>query len=267
MRSTRWRRERGRARRGRSRRENTKAWYPGFPDGNRVGVDRNALLPHFERSLGPYCGEGVAEPEWNVPFSAFRWPDAPEPGVSTLVTFGLARHLFAGRRQELLLALRPVWDEVALSILVSVGMYALDRHAPLNVGETVRIPEELDTPVQRLAVVPADELAPGLGLCREYEPPVEVLWLIPQDGDDRFELGDRHWAMRCREAVRHGPPNTGCVRSRGRDRTAAATADPAALLAASATAASALTREPGERFVLARPRAAAGGSAHGPRRW
>jgi hypothetical protein len=123
-------------------------------------------------------------------FSAFRWRDVPERGVNTLVSFGLGRHLFDGRRQELLVALRSASDDVALSIVVSIGTYLLDRHLPLNVGEKARIPTELETPVQGLVVVSADELAPGLGLCRDYKPPVEFLWLMPHDVPDRYELGD-----------------------------------------------------------------------------
>jgi hypothetical protein len=157
---------------------------------------RNALLPHLERFLGPYVGGGVAEPEWNVSFSAFRWRDSPEHGVNTLVSFGLGRHLFKDRRQELLLALRPAWDEAALSLVVSIGMYLLDRHLPLEVGETVLIPAALETSAQALVVVPADELVHGLGLCRDYEPPVEVLWLPPQGVADRYDLGNGTTAPR-----------------------------------------------------------------------
>jgi len=69
-------------------------------------------------------------------------------------------------------------------------MYMLDRHLPLNAGETIRIPTELETPVQMLVVVSADELAAGLGLCRAYRPPIEVLWLRPHAAHDRNELGD-----------------------------------------------------------------------------
>ena len=91
---------------------------------------RNAMLPHLERSLCPYSGGGIAEPEWDVSFSAFQWRDVPERGINTVVSFGLGRHLFDGRRQELLVELRPAWDEVALSIVVSTGTYLLDRHLP-----------------------------------------------------------------------------------------------------------------------------------------
>jgi len=155
-----------------------------------VGTEKqNALLPHLERALGAFSGEGFAEPEWNVPFSAFRWPNSPETGINTLVSFGLARHLLQGRRQEILLALRPTWDEVAMHIIVSVGMYVLDRHLPLNLGETVGIPPQLETATRTLEVVSAEELAEGLGVCLEYEPPVEILWLMPTGVNDRFVLG------------------------------------------------------------------------------
>ena len=149
----------------------------------------NALLPHLERALGRFTGDGVAEPEWNVPFSAFRWRDSPEPGVNTLVSFGLGRHLFDRRRQELLLALRPTWDGVALDIIVSVGTYLLDRHVPFDVGESIAIPPELKTAPRTLRVASADELTAGLGTCSDYEPPVEVLWLVPHGSDGRFDLG------------------------------------------------------------------------------
>jgi hypothetical protein len=57
---------------------------------------QNALLPHLERALGSFSGEGFAEPEWNVPFSAFRWPNSPESGINTLVSFGLGATCFKG---------------------------------------------------------------------------------------------------------------------------------------------------------------------------
>jgi hypothetical protein len=155
-----------------------------------VGTEnQNALLPHLERALGSFSGEGFAEPEWNIPFSAFRWPNSPETGINTLVSFGLGRHLFQGRRQEILLALRPTWDEVAVHIIVSVGMYVLDRHLPLNVGETVGIPPQLETATRTLVVASSEELAEGLGVCFEYEPPVEILWLMPTGANGRFVLG------------------------------------------------------------------------------
>jgi hypothetical protein len=150
---------------------------------------QNALLPHLERALGSFTGGGFAEPEWNVPFSAFRWPNSPEPGINTLVSFGLGRHVLQGRRQEILLALRPTWDEVAMHIIVSVGMYVLDRHLPLNLGETVGIPPELETATRTLVVVSAEDLAQGLGICLEYDPPVEILWLRPTGVNGRFVLG------------------------------------------------------------------------------
>ena len=155
------------------------------------GGGENALLPHLERFLGPYAGDGIAEPEWNVAFSAFRWRDTPTPGVDTLVSFGLARHVFDTRRQEVVLVLRRRWEEVALATLVSIGTYLLDRHAPLDVGETVRIPQQLETPVELLEVTSADELAPGLGLCAEYSPPVDVVWLRPRGGGDAYDLDTR----------------------------------------------------------------------------
>jgi hypothetical protein len=155
-----------------------------------VGTEKqNALLPHLEQALGSFMGGGFAEPEWNVPFSVFRWPNSPEAGINTLVSFGLGRHLFHGRRQEILLALRPTWDEVATHIIVSVGTHLLDRHLPLNLGETVGIPPQLETATRTLVVVSAEELAQGLGVCLEYEPPIEILWLMPTGVNGRFVLG------------------------------------------------------------------------------
>jgi hypothetical protein len=46
-----------------------------------TAYNENRLLPDLEHLLGPYEGEGVAEPKWNVPFSAFLWTDAPEIGA------------------------------------------------------------------------------------------------------------------------------------------------------------------------------------------
>jgi hypothetical protein len=34
---------------------------------------QNALLSHLERTLGSFEGHGVAEPDWNIPFSASRF--------------------------------------------------------------------------------------------------------------------------------------------------------------------------------------------------
>lgn len=104
------------------------------------------------------------------------------------MSFGLGRHLFQGHRQEILLALRPRWDAIALDIIVSVGMYMVDRHMPLHVGEPVRIPPELGTTTESLIVSSADDLAAGLGSCFEYTPPVEILWLSPAGGNSRFDL-------------------------------------------------------------------------------
>ncbi len=76
-----------------------------------------------------------------------------------------------------------------MHIIVSVGMYVLDRHLPLNLGETVGIPPELETAIRTLEVVSAEELAEGLGVCLEYDPPIEILWLIPTGVNGRFILG------------------------------------------------------------------------------
>ena len=75
-----------------------------------------------------------------------------------------------------------------MSIVVSVGAYLVDRHLPLDIGERVRIPAELETPTKTTVVASADDLVAGLGLCRHYEPPVEILWLVP-DTSERFSLG------------------------------------------------------------------------------
>jgi len=149
----------------------------------------NRLLPHYERYLGPFSGDGVFEPEWNAPFSALRWRGGIEPDVDVVATLGVGRHLLNGRRQEFLIALRSVWEDVALPILASTGAYVVDRHAPLEIQEAIAIPRELGTPADALVVASADALVQGLGLCREYVPPIEVLWLVPRTARDRFDLG------------------------------------------------------------------------------
>jgi hypothetical protein len=60
-----------------------------------------------------------------------------------------------------------------LSSVVSVGAYLIDRHAPLDLGETVRIPRELATATEEVVVASADDLVGGLGLCTHCDPPVE----------------------------------------------------------------------------------------------
>ena len=75
--------------------------------------------------------------------------------------------------------MRRSWREIATSILVSTGVYMVDQHMALNVGETIRIPSELRTKVSTLVVRGGDELVAGLGLCAEHEPPIELLWLSP----------------------------------------------------------------------------------------
>jgi hypothetical protein len=85
------------------------------------------------------------------------------------------------------MALRTEWEDAALSTVVSVGAYLIDRHAPLDLGDTMRIPRELATPTEKVAVASADDLVRGLGLCTHYDPPVEILWLVPQT-NDRFTL-------------------------------------------------------------------------------
>jgi hypothetical protein len=148
----------------------------------------NRLLPHYERFLGPFSGHGVLEPEWNAPFSALRWRGVIEADVDVVATLGVGRHVLNGRRQEILVALRSVWEDVALPIVASVGTYVVDRHAPLNVDEVIAIPAELGTPADALVVASADALVQDLGLCREYEPPIEILWLVPRATRDRFGL-------------------------------------------------------------------------------
>lgn len=74
-----------------------------------------------------------------------------------------------------------------MSSVVSVGAYLIDRHAPLDLGETVRIPRELATATEEVVVASADDLVGGLGLCTHCDPPVEILWLVPQT-NDRFTL-------------------------------------------------------------------------------
>lgn len=147
-------------------------------------TEGSALMDHLERALGPFSGRGVAAPEWELPFSVWAFDDRPEQGVTAHVTFGISTHLLTGsdgteRRQELLLTLRPRWDETAVDIAANVGAYLLDRHVALLEGETVGIPLDLGTGIDRLLATRPLPFAPPFGRCEAFEPPVELIWLVP----------------------------------------------------------------------------------------
>jgi Suppressor of fused protein (SUFU) len=157
------------------------------------------LLAHLERGLGGrYAGAGITAPEWNLPFSAFRFVDRPETGVNALTTFGLSSHAFTGadgmdHHQEILLTLRSRWDDVALQIIASLGAYMLDGHRALVEGETIAIPRELKLPLDFLVAAKPDPFAPGLGRCGECEPEVEIVWLLPYAADEEHVVTAHGW--------------------------------------------------------------------------
>ena len=67
--------------------------------GRRMGhefIGVVALLPHLERALGSFSGGGFAEPEWNIPFSAFRWPTRQRPESTRLCRSASGATCFKG---------------------------------------------------------------------------------------------------------------------------------------------------------------------------
>ena len=156
------------------------------------------LMDHLERFLGEFSGRGTAEPEWNVPFSVLQFDDVPEREVTTLVTFGISNHLLVGsdegeRRQEVLLSMRKQYDDVSVEIAVSIGAYLVDRHVALLEGETVAIPAELRGSLDRLVVARPDHIDSGLARCEGFQPPVDVLWLLPFAPDESHVAIEHGW--------------------------------------------------------------------------
>jgi hypothetical protein len=154
--------------------------------------DGAELLAHLERAFGEYDGNGVAAPEWKLPFSVLRFDDVSASGVTSLVTFGLSGHVLAGgdgneHVQELVVSLRQ--DDVALDLVASVGAYVLDRHVALVVGETVGIPPELRTALDRLVVAPPVHVDGSLAELPGENGNVELVWLLP------FAPGESHVAV------------------------------------------------------------------------
>ena len=122
----------------------------------------------------------------------------PEPGVTTLVTFEISEHILVAadgteHRQELLLSLRKQFDAASVDIAVSVGAHLLDRHIALVEGESVAIPAELRGSLDRMVVARPDHIDPELAPCDGFEPPVEIVWLLPYAADESHVAIEHGW--------------------------------------------------------------------------
>ena len=158
----------------------------------------DVLLDHLERDLGEFRGRGLAEPETSLDFSLFQFDDRPEDGVTTTVTFGISTHVLTGRdgserRQELLLALRADLDDAALDIAANIGAYVVDRHVALLEGETMRTPTEEDLKVDMLVAATPAPFPSRLSVCPEFEPPVEIVWLLPFAESEHHIVAEHGW--------------------------------------------------------------------------
>jgi len=161
-------------------------------------IASKAVLEHLERDLGEYSGQGVAKPESGLGFSLLQFPDRPSPGVTATVTFGISTHLLRARderdrREELLVLLREEFDETALQIAANVGSYALAGHTALSEGETVAMPKDRDSDLDRLVVARPDPFPDRLARCDDFEPPVEFFWLLPAAGSEDHMVVDHGW--------------------------------------------------------------------------
>jgi hypothetical protein len=161
-------------------------------------IESKTVLEHLERDLGQYTGQGVAKPESGLGFSLLQFADRPSPGVTATVTFGLSTHLLRARdggdrREELLVLLREEFDEMALQIVANVGSYALGEHIALSEGETVGMPKDRDSDLDRLVVARPEPLPDQLARCDDFEPPVEFFWLLPSAGSERHMVVEHGW--------------------------------------------------------------------------
>jgi hypothetical protein len=158
-------------------------------------VEGSDLLGCLEKELGK-CR--TAKWDSDLPFSVLQFDDQPEPDLTTTLTFGISTHVLSGRdgferRQELMVLLRRGLDEEALQIAANVGAYVIDAHVALAEGETVRMPRRRDGNLDRLVVAPPDPFPEEVGRCDEFDPPVELVWLLPFAGSEHHIVAEHGW--------------------------------------------------------------------------
>ena len=89
--------------------------------------------------------------------------------------------------------MRPEALALAVDLAVSVGGYLLDRHVALVEGEVVAMPEELHGSLDRMIVALPAHLSDALARCDDFEPPVEIVWLLPFAADESHVAIEHGW--------------------------------------------------------------------------
>lgn len=147
----------------------------------RAGV----LLEHLERDLGEFTAtKGAMNAETGLDFSLLQFDDRPDSGVTATVTFGVSVHVLGGRdgserREELIVLLRRSFDQEALEIAANIGQYLLDEHIALVEGETISMPPQRGSRLDRLVATSPVPLPGRFARCNQFEPPVDLVWLLP----------------------------------------------------------------------------------------
>jgi Suppressor of fused protein (SUFU) len=157
-----------------------------------------AVLKHFERDLGEFAGAGVMKPETDLDFSLLQFDDRPEDGVTATVTFGLSIHVLNGRdavqrREELILLLQRDFDGQALDAAANIGRYLLDEHVALVEGETVGMPGQADSTLDRLVVAAPEPFAPRFARYDDADLAVEIVWLLPFAPSEHHIVAEHGW--------------------------------------------------------------------------
>src|SRR5579884_2452683 len=149
--------------------------------------DTPPFVRHIEDHLGlidPRAGAWRFEQN-NVRLQVVAFRGHPRPGATTLCSLGLGWHELcspAGHvRQELLLAcLDRFLSERLAALLAWVAMDVAARHIALRPGQVYAPAGSLLAGSELAAFVCLEPLIypPALALCRETEPPTELLWVV-----------------------------------------------------------------------------------------
>jgi hypothetical protein len=157
------------------------------------------LLAHLERDLGEFTGDkGAMKPETDLDFSLLQFDDRPDAGVTATVTFGLSIHVLRARdgrerREELVLLLERAFDADAMELAANIGRYVLAEHVALAEGETVGTPAQAAGQLDRLAVASPEPFPTRFTRCDEFDPPVDLVWLLPFAASEHHVVAEHGW--------------------------------------------------------------------------